>query len=206
MQLSYMKIYTKTGDKGKTKLVDGASVDKSDLRVEAYGCVDELNSYLGVVRSQIILLIEDSTGSDFSANDMNEWSVFEKELEIIQNQLFSVGSLLATGERAVFDKLPQIRTEHNEQLEKWIDQYSAPLPALKNFILPSGHLIASHLHVARTVCRRAERRATEILMTASHYDLVLIYLNRLSDLLFTWARWANLKTSVGETIWKKENV
>jgi cob(I)alamin adenosyltransferase len=201
-----MKIYTKTGDKGKTKLVDGTSVNKSDLRVEAYGCVDELNSYLGVVRSQIILLIEDSTDSDFTASDINEWSIFESELEVIQNQLFSVGSLLATGERDVFDQLPQIHFDHNGQLEKWIDHYSAPLPALKNFILPAGHLISSHLHVARTICRRAERRTTEILLAAPHYDHVFIYLNRLSDLLFTWARWANLKTSATETIWKKENV
>ena len=203
MQLTYMKIYTKTGDKGKTKLVDGASVEKNDLRVEAYGCVDELNSYLGVVRSHIMLMIEDSPNS--IASDLNDWSQLESELELIQNQLFSVGSLLATGERAVFDKLPQIRLEHIEKLEKWINQYSASLPALKNFILPAGHLIASHLHVSRTVCRRAERRATEIFMTGPHYDLVLIYLNRLSDLLFTWARWANLKNTVNETIWKKEN-
>lgn len=204
MQLNYMKIYTKTGDKGKTKLVDGATVEKSDLRVEAYGCVDELNSYLGVVRSHIELLIEDSPES--IASDLNEWSQLESELEIIQNQLFSVGSLLATGDRSVFEKLPQIKTKHIEKLEKWIDQYSEPLPPLKNFILPAGHLISSHLHVARTIGRRAERRATEILASAPHYDLVLIYLNRLSDLLFTWARWANFKTSVNETIWKKENV
>ncbi len=199
-----MKIYTKTGDKGKTKLVDGAVVDKSDLRVEAYGCVDELNSCLGIVRSQVMLLIEDSPNS--VASDLDAWSHFESELEVIQNQLFSVGSLLATFERSVFDKLPQIETRHIERLEKWIDQYSDELPALKNFILPAGHMIASQLHVARTVCRRAERRATEILLTQAHYDAVLIYLNRLSDLLFTWARWANMKNATTETIWKKENV
>ena len=199
-----MKIYTKTGDKGKTKLVDGTEVDKSDLRVEAYGSVDELNSCLGVVRSQAMLLIEDSPNS--VASDLDAWSHFESELEIIQNQLFSVGSLLATGERSVFEKLPQIKNQHIERLEKWIDQYSAELPVLKNFILPSGHLIASLLHVARTVCRRAERRASEIHLSQPHYDCVLIYLNRLSDLLFTWARWANMKNSTNETIWKKENV
>lgn len=187
-----MKIYTKTGDKGKTKLVDGSSVEKFNSRVEAYGCVDELNSQIGLVRS----CIESET----------LFATLNLQLEVIQNQLFSVGSLLATAEKDVFDKLPQIQLHHIEQLEQWIDLYSTELPALKNFILPGGDLAASYLHVCRTSCRRAERQTSAIFAEANHYQNVLIYLNRLSDLFFTWARWVNLKKNRSETIWKKENV
>jgi cob(I)alamin adenosyltransferase len=187
-----MKIYTKTGDKGTTKLVDGSCVEKFNPRVEAYGCVDELNSSLGVVRS--------------SLQNAAQFSSLNQQLEVIQNQLFSVGSLLATSEIEVFHQLPQIEEKHISQLEKWIDEYTSELPELKNFILPSGDLSASFLHVSRTSCRRAERRSSEIYANENQYQNVLIYLNRLSDLLFTWARWVNLKQKQSETIWKKENV
>jgi cob(I)alamin adenosyltransferase len=187
-----MKIYTKTGDKGTTKLVDGSCVEKFSPRVEAYGCVDELNSSLGVVRS--------------SLQNAAQLTSLNPHLEVIQNQLFSVGSLLATAELEVFHRLPQIEEKHIAQLEKWIDEYTAQLPELKNFILPSGDLSSSFLHVSRTACRRAERRCSEIYAQESQYQNVLIYLNRLSDLLFTWARWVNLKQKQTETIWKKENV
>lgn len=187
-----MKIYTKTGDKGTTKLVDGSCVEKFNPRVEAYGCVDELNSQIGVVRSYF-------TNAPVFA-DLNS------QLEVIQNQLFSVGSLLATSDAEVFKKLPAITEKHIMQLENWIDTYSTELPALKNFILPGGDIAASGLHICRTACRRAERRTSEIYAAEKHYQDVLIYLNRLSDLFFTWARWTNLKKNVGETIWKKENV
>lgn len=187
-----MKIYTKTGDKGTTKLVDGACVEKFNPRVEAYGCVDELNSALGVVRS--------SVGNQTNLQSLNT------QLEIIQNQLFSVGSLLATADVSVFEKLPQISEKHIEQLENWIDHHSQELPQLKNFILPAGNITASYLHICRTACRRAERRCSEIYRAENQYQYVLIYLNRLSDLLFTYARWVNFKLNEPETIWKKENV
>lgn len=188
-----MKIYTKTGDKGTTKLVDGSCVEKFNPRVEAYGCVDELNSNLGYNRA---LLEKDDTASH----------EIIAHIEIIQNHLFSVGSLLATADENVFKKLPQITESHISTLEKWIDHYSEPLPALKNFILPSGSQSAAFLHVCRTSCRRAERRSSEILVSEKHYENVLIYLNRLSDLLFTWSRWVNYRLNQTETIWKKENV
>lgn len=188
-----MKIYTKTGDKGTTRLVDGSQVEKFNPRVEAYGSVDELNSQLGVIRS----LIEEKNNNALNA--------LNPKLEKIQNHLFNVGSLLATENKVVFNKLPQITEKQIEQLEHWIDEATAALPELKNFILPSGDLIASELHVARTSCRRAERRATEILLNNNdHYQNTLIYLNRLSDLLFTWARWTNLKLGRTETVWKKD--
>lgn len=187
-----MKIYTKTGDKGTTKLVDGSCVEKFNPRVEAYGCVDELNSQIGAVRSYL--------------NDTVGFNELNNQLEIIQNHLFSVGSLLATADTEVFKKLPAIKENHIMQLEGWIDKYSEELPPLKNFILPAGDIAATGLHLCRTGCRRAERRTAEIYAAETHYQDVLIYLNRLSDLFFTWARWVNLKKNVTETIWKKENV
>ncbi|MEK7724568.1 MAG: cob(I)yrinic acid a,c-diamide adenosyltransferase [Acidobacteriota bacterium] len=200
-----MKIYTKTGDKGTTKLVDGSCVEKFNPRVEAYGCVDELNSSLGAVRSalqQTFLQNENST-SNLSPSLFEE---LNQHLEIIQNQLFCVGSLLATADLDVFHKLTPITDQQILQLENWIDHYNEPLPALKNFILPGGDLVASFLHISRTACRRAERRSSEIYTAEKHYQNVLIYLNRLSDLLFTLARWVNFKKDQTETIWKKENV
>ena len=187
-----MKIYTKTGDNGTTRLVDGSCVEKFNPRVEAYGSVDELNSVLGVVRS----LIDEKKNQALLTLDL--------KLQKIQNHLFNVGSLLATEKQEVFSTLPAVSSQHIEQLEKWIDESTDELPQLKNFILPGGSLIASQLHVARTFCRRAERRSAEILVREKHYQNVLIYLNRLSDLLFTWARWVNLKLSVPESQWKKD--
>lgn len=187
-----MKIYTKTGDKGTTKLVDGSCVEKFNPRVEAYGCVDELNSSIGCVRSHL--------------QNQDVFSGLDRQLEIIQNQLFSVGSLLATSDLEVFNKLPQITEKNITQLENWIDQYNEQLPELRNFILPGGDILASLLHVSRTSCRRAERRSSEIYVKENQYQHVLIYLNRMSDLLFVWARWVNLKKNHSDIIWKKENV
>lgn len=183
------KIYTRSGDKGNTRLVDGSCVEKFNPRVEAYGTVDELNSYLGLVR--VFLNRETAL---FSLD-----IAFEK----IQNELFNLGSLLACDKDEVFQMLPALRDEQIEFLEKEIDRLTAELPELKNFILPAGHEAACHLHVARTMCRRAERRSAEIAMKDDRYSLSLMYLNRLSDYLFVTARWANLKTSQPEVLWKK---
>lgn len=183
------KIYTRTGDKGKTSLVDGSCVEKFNPRVEAYGTVDELNSYLGVVRSNL------QQDSRFSAMDL--------VLEKIQNELFQIGSLLATEKDEVFKMLPAITENHIEFLEKQIDQLSVDLPELRNFILPAGHITASHLHFARTCCRRSERRSAEIASKDDRYDLSLKYLNRLSDYLFVAARWTNQVTHIKEVLWTK---
>ena len=187
-----MKIYTKIGDKGTTKLVDGSTVDKFDKRVESYGHVDELNSQLGVVLS---LMTSDE-----------KFNTIKQHIEIIQNQLFSVGSLLATADSETMKLLPAINETHIMQLENWIDDYTAPLTPLKNFILPGGHICAAQMHVARTVCRRAERNVAFLNLEQSAYKDVLIYLNRLSDLLFTWARWLNQQHNHTETIWSKKHV
>lgn len=183
------KIYTRTGDKGSTRLVDGTCVEKFSPRVEAYGCVDELNSSLGVVRSHLA-----SVPAIFT---------LDETLEKIQNELFNVGSLLATEKNEVFQMLPPLTLEQITYLEKKIDLLTSELPELKNFILPAGHVVASFLHVSRTACRRAERRSSEIAMQDERYSETLQYLNRLSDYLFVAARWVNLKVGQADVIWKK---
>lgn len=183
------KIYTRTGDKGTTRLVDGSCVEKFNPRVEAYGTVDELNSSLGVVRAALVSV------PDIRPLDM--------PLEKIQNELFNIGSLLATEKDEVLKKLPPISQEQILYLELQIDELTAELPELRNFILPAGHQVATFLHVARTCCRRSERRSAEIAVKDDRYALPLQYLNRLSDYLFVAARWVNMKTGHHDVVWKK---
>lgn len=184
------KIYTKTGDKGSTRLVDGSCVEKFNPRVEAYGTVDELNSYLGVVRVGL--------------QKLQELQPLDPVFEKIQNQLFNLGSLLACADDEIFKKLPALHDRHVQALELQIDDLSADLPELRNFILPAGHECAVHLQVARTLCRRAERRSAEIMVKDERYATCLQYLNRLSDYLFVAARWVNLKTRFNDVLWKKD--
>ncbi len=183
-----MKIYTKTGDRGETSLVDGARVKKSHPRVDAYGTVDELNSILGLCVATATLDPELSTQFDFPH--------FQK----IQNSLFNLGSLLACGSEKVKLRLPRLEPSEIEEMEAKIDKMNEALPPLKEFILPGGNLVASFLHQARTVCRRAERKVVEIEDTE---ELMVQYLNRLSDYLFVAARFANFKANSKEITWKK---
>lgn len=183
------KIYTRTGDKGTTRLVDGSCVEKFNPRVEAYGCVDELNSVIGWCRSE--------------AAPFKDLQNLNDELEWIQNKLFDVGSLLACDKEEVLKMLPQITPNNVERIEKMIDVWSVELPELRQFILPGGHKVAAALHMARTACRRAERRSAEIMVKDSRYELPLQFLNRLSDYLFVVSRWVNFKMQQPETTWKK---
>ena len=189
-----MKIYTKTGDKGTTRLVDGSCVEKFNPRVEAYGTADELNSYIGLIFS----LLENNELLNLGSTSLR------RLLFDIQNNLFVIGSLLATADVEVFKKLPQLSGDETPQLEKAIDEMTAELEPLKNFILPTGHILSSHLHVARTLCRRCERRSAEIAAQEAHYEAVLIYLNRLSDFLFTAARFSNHRHTTQDILWKKK--
>jgi cob(I)alamin adenosyltransferase len=181
-----MKIYTKTGDAGDTGLFGGGRVQKDDVRVEAYGDVDELNAVIGVVRAR----------SPFPRID--------DLLLSIQRDLFSIGALLATPDRA---KMEQHLSKANlgagriAELERAIDACDADLEPLKSFILPGGSEKAAALHFARTVCRRAERRVVKLGRETPLPDLVVIYLNRLSDLLFMLARLANKNAGSGEVAW-----
>ena len=164
-----MKIYTKTGDKGETSLIGGQRVPKTHERLEAYGSVDELNSWIGLIAAQ----------------DIDEQH--KTLLHNIQQQLFVVGSHLACAAQDVAATLPKLHADDIALLEQSIDEMDAQLPKLKNFIMPGGNTVSAYCHIARTVCRRAERNILKITdFTPS--DAILIYINRLSDFLFVLAR------------------
>jgi len=183
-----MKIYTRTGDKGQTRLIGGCLVSKSDLRIESYGSVDELNSHLGVFLS----IMADQLPP--------EWQL---AFTMIQNELFNVGSLLACEDPKLIQTLPAIPADAVQRLESQIDQMTSALPKLQNFILPGGHPGAAQLHVARTVCRRAERNTVKLFEKHPEAESALIYLNRLSDFLFTAARFVNQQNHRADLLWKK---
>ena len=181
-----LKIYTKTGDKGKTSLIGGTKVLKNDLRIETYGTVDELNSYIG--------LVGDSCGDDYSREILKE----------IQDRLFTIGSSLACdGEKEPKMKLPDLKEEDITLLEKEIDKMNEELPEMKFFILPGGDAAVSITHVARCVCRRAERCCVNMQQHELFVDpLVIKYLNRLSDYIFVLARFIGFKLGIKEVAWK----
>ena len=179
------KVYTKKGDQGETSLGGGQRVRKDTLRVQVYGTVDELNSQIGVAL----------------AIGLSER--LARALPVIQNELFDLGSDLCflEADKAKYS-LPQIELPHVTRLETMIDEMTAELGPLKNFILPGGTLGAAQLHVARTVCRRAEREATTLAREEAIGTYVLPYLNRLSDTLFVMARHENLQRGVAEPLWQ----
>lgn len=197
-EIKKSRIYTKKGDQGKTFLVSGSCVDKFNVRVEAYGTVDELNSTLGLIRYHL-----NHTTSTTSQKAIQQDVI----LENIQNHLFRIGSLLACEDFKVQKQLPPITDIHIQLIEKTIDEFDSNLPDLKSFILPSGGLLANHYHLARTICRRSERRTAEIEASNPPSELTqksLIYLNRLSDLFFVLARWNNWSEKIADTLWDKE--
>ncbi len=174
------KIYTRTGDKGDTGLGDGSRVNKDSLRVEAFGCVDELNSHIGLLLAQTTLP-----------------DTIRTTLTDIQHDLFDLG-----GELCIPGHLA-INEHHVARLEQALDTLNATLPPLKEFILPGGNIAAASAHVARTVCRRAERRAVTLARSESVNAQVIAYLNRLSDLLFVIAR-TLAREDGGEVLWKRD--
>lgn len=177
------KIYTKTGDLGTTSLIGGTRVPKFDDRIEAYGTVDELNSWIGLVRDQQI--------------DEHSFTILVE----IQDRLFTIESLLAQGPETGYRTLPQISESDITLLENEIDVMNEKLPELKNFILPGGNTIVSYCHLARTVCRRAERL---IIKNSQHFEsnpLIIKYINRLSDYLFVLSRKIAFDFKAPETPW-----
>ena len=179
-----MKIYTKTGDKGETGLFGGERVPKDALRIEAYGTVDELNSVVGIVRA------------------LRPHKTIDDVLAQIQNDLFVLGADLATPKENKKSPIPRISSSHCELLEKKIDVHERSLRPLKSFILPGGTVVASYLHFARTVCRRAERCAVRLARFEHIGSEIVVYLNRLSDLLFVLARSANRIARKREVQWQ----
>lgn len=188
------KIYTKTGDLGKTSLIGGTKVPKSNIRIESYGTVDELNSYIGLVNDQINAIIK------FQPANRNIPGILKE----IQDRLFTVGSSLACDpEKEPRMKLPDLREEDVTLLEQEIDGMNEELKPMKAFILPCGNIAVSTAHVARCVCRRAERNCVNIAEQELFIDpLVIKYLNRLSDYLFVLARYIAHLAGVTELEWK----
>jgi cob(I)alamin adenosyltransferase len=179
-----LKIYTKTGDKGETALFGGKRVPKSHLRVDAYGTVDELNSFVGMLRDAV------------------ESAHVRKVLHDVQNRLFNLGAHLASDPDKA-PPTPDLLPQDVEQLEKEMDQMDEQLPPLKNFILPGGHQTVSVCHVCRTVCRRAERLTVALQYAGEPVDdIATQYLNRLSDYFFVLARYLAMELGAEEVIWK----
>lgn len=176
-----MKIYTRAGDRGETSLLRGGKVRKDDPYIEAYGTIDELNSSLGLVRAI--------------------WAggLIDAELEQIQRDLFDIGALLAAS--GSDPRFPGISKDRIDQMERQIDRMDAELEPLTAFILPGGSVEAAHLHMSRTICRRAERRVVRLSQTPE-IAMTVAYLNRLSDYLFVAARYANRTRGTSDTLWK----
>ena len=190
-----MKVYTKTGDKGTTALFGGTRVPKHHIRIESYGTVDELNSHIGLIRDQ----------------EMNP--MYRKVLERIQDRLFTVGAILATDpEKAILKSgkerlnIPKISTADVELLENEIDGMEEALPPMTHFVLPGGHTTVSYCHIARCVCRRAERLAVHLHELEPTDEMVLTYLNRLSDYLFVLARKLSHDLQADEVKWIPEKL
>ena len=190
--LALNRIYTKRGDSGQTSLVNGRRIPKDDLKIEAFGTVDELNSYVGQARATL-------DDEKLAHPTLEELAGI---LMRVQHELFNLGSLLATDPDAVHPQQAQIAGADIEQLEAEIDRMNAVLPALRSFVLPGGTRLNAELHVCRTVCRRAERIVTALARQEEVSPFSLGYLNRLSDAFFVWSRWASVHMGAEETLWQ----
>ena len=186
-QIALNRIYTRRGDAGETSLVGGQRVAKDVLRIECYGTVDELNSWLGLAR--------------VSSLDRPELDSLSAILLRVQHELFNLGSILATLPADVHPKQPRVTPVEIDRLEHEIDEMNAELPTLRSFVLPGGSRLNAELHGARTVCRRAERVAVALARHEPTPDDGIKYLNRLSDAIFVWSRWANHRLGVDEVLW-----
>src|SRR5580700_4970508 len=182
------RIYTKGGDKGETSLVGGQRVPKDDPRIEAFGSVDELNAFLGLAR--------------VSCLELKELHALAAILLRVQHELFNLGSILATRPQDVHPKQARVTDAEVELLEREIDASNAELAPLRSFVLPGGTRVNAELHVARTICRRAERLLIGLARREEVPGEAIRYLNRLSDALFVWSRWANHTLGVAEVLWE----
>lgn len=191
-RIALNRIYTKAGDGGDTRLVGGQKVRKDDLRIECYGTIDELNSFIGLARTTL----ESFTAAATSLASL------AATLKRVQHELFNLGSILATLPKDVHPKQPRITDKEVAQLEKEIDQANEQLPALRSFVLPGGSRIDAELHVCRTICRRAERLLVALGHDAEAPAEALHYLNRLSDAFFVWSRLVNHAMGTSETLWQ----
>ncbi len=188
------KVYTRTGDAGKTRLAGGQEVWKDSVRVEAYGTVDELNSMLGLARAS----------NERSESNADASHSMEKTLKWTQNKLFDLGGILATAPGESFPNMPTVTAADVAHLEHLIDECQKDLAPLKEFILPGGGQLPALLHVARTICRRAERLCVTLSKEESIEKEMVSFLNRLSDALFVFARWVAKQHGEPEVLWERE--
>ena len=191
-QLAINRVYTKKGDSGKTALVGGQRVDKDDVRIAAYGTVDELNAFIGAARQSLV------EGAAHTASLAELAGVLLR----IQHELFNAGSILATLPEDVGSAQPRVSERDVEALERDIDQRNLQLAPLRSFVLPGACRLNVELHQARTVCRRAERLCVTLAREGQLDPLVVTYLNRLSDALFVWSRWVVAQLGLEETLWQ----
>jgi cob(I)alamin adenosyltransferase len=187
-RLALNRIYTKRGDAGETALVGGQRVPKDAIRIEVYGTVDELNAFLGL--------------AGMSCSEETRLQPLGQILLRVQHELFNLGSLLATLPADVHPKQPRVTDAEVEQLEREIDAMNEGLPPLRSFVLPGGSRLNAELHAARTICRRAERLTVSLAREEQVPPEAIRYLNRLSDALFVWSRWANHVLGLPEVLWE----
>lgn len=187
-KLELDRIYTRGGDTGKTSLVGGQRVAKNSLRIDCYGTVDELNAFVGMAR--------------LSASEGTATQELADILFRVQHELFNLGSILATKPEDVHPKQPRVTEAEITQLEREIDRFNAAMPSLTSFVLPGGTRLNTELHACRTICRRAERIAVGLGHEEEVPGEAIKYLNRLSDALFVWSRWACRAMGVEETLWE----
>jgi cob(I)alamin adenosyltransferase len=198
-RLAINRVYTRHGDGGLTRLVGGQQVPKDDARIDAYGTVDELNAFLGVARET---LREAAAAGSIAGPRARDLADLGDILVRVQHELFNLGSILATLPEDVHPKQPRVTQAEIDRLEVEIDRCQEDLAPLRSFVLPGGARINADLHVARTVCRRAERLCVALAKGTSVDPLAIGYLNRLSDALFVWSRWASLKLGADESLWE----
>lgn len=191
-RLALNRIYTRSGDKGQTRLAGGVSIAKDHLRIESYGTVDELGAFVGLAR----------TTAEELATRAERLHKFAAILKRVQHELFNLGSILATLPDKVRPKQPRVTAADIEQLEREIDEANEELHSLRSFVLPGGSRLEAELHVCRTVCRRAERLLVSLAREESVPEEALQYINRLSDALFVWSRWVNNVLGATETLWE----
>ncbi|HVP39518.1 MAG TPA: cob(I)yrinic acid a,c-diamide adenosyltransferase [Candidatus Saccharimonadales bacterium] len=194
MSIRITRVYTRAGDAGETQLVGGQRVPKDSLRIQAYGTVDELNAVLGLARTAN----REAPGPEEARAEV------ETALKRIQNELFNLGSDLATRAADRHPQQPRIEPRHVKRLEEDLDRLNAGLPMLKSFVLPGGGWVSAFLHQARTVCRRAERLVVQLAREEEISEPDLPYLNRLSDYLFVLGRWAARQRGEDEPLWEAE--
>ncbi len=196
MAIRINRVYTRSGDDGKTALVGGDRVDKDQARIAAYGDLDELNSVVGMVRAS---LAQPPCQASKAAARLDQM------LGLVQQELFDLGSELATPPQAEYQGMVKVGEQQVAGLESFIDELQTELEPLSSFVLPGGGSAAAVLHLARTVCRRAERLVTALVREAQSGPWTARYLNRLSDLFFVQARWIALKTGQSETLWQNRH-